>query len=87
MAGREFTLTCCHKGWGGEQAFFHNDQGVLSAVPIQWTSLSPEDPLVSLSTGKSLFRVPDLLELTQLIRTISLSTNTALPPEQELNNV
>jgi Family of unknown function (DUF5372) len=36
-------------------------------MPLSWTDLAAEDPFVTLSTGKSWFRVPDLLELIRLI--------------------
>jgi hypothetical protein len=75
LAGREFTLVIYRQHWSEERVFFYNDEGVLSSLPAQWTSLFPEDPLVSLPATNVLFRAPDLLELTQLIQTISVTTN------------
>jgi hypothetical protein len=37
------------------------------SVPATWTDIVAEDPVVLLGTGRSLFRVADLLELTELI--------------------
>ena len=56
------------KNWGEDRVFYHDDQGRLTSLPTQWTSLFAEDPLVVLSDSESFFRVPDLLELAQLIK-------------------
>lgn len=37
------------------------------SVPATWTDIVAEDPVVRLGAGRSLFRVADLLELTELI--------------------
>jgi hypothetical protein len=36
-------------------------------VPATWTDVVGEDPVARLGAGRSLFRVADLLELTELI--------------------
>jgi hypothetical protein len=69
LVGREFTVITYRKNWGEERVYFHDDQGRLTSLPTQWTSLfSEEDPLISLSNTESFFRVPDLLDLAQLMK-------------------
>ena len=71
LTGQEFALIIYRQNWGEDRVYFHDDQGKLISIPAPWTSLFPEDPWISLSTSPSYFRVPDLLELAELIITIS----------------
>ena len=64
MAGREFAIITYRQNWGEDRVFFYDDQGKLTSIPAQWTSIFIGDPLV---TTESFFRVPDLLELTQVL--------------------
>jgi hypothetical protein len=64
---REFTVTTYRQTWGEDRVFFHDDQGTLTSLPAKWTSLFAEDPLIFLSNSESFFRVPDLLELAELV--------------------
>jgi len=68
LVGREFLIITYRQNWGEDRVYFHDDQGRLTSLPTQWTSLFSEDPLTSLSNSESFFRVPDLLELAQLIK-------------------
>ena len=52
--------------WGEERVSFLDVEGKLVLLPLRWTSLHG-DPLLSLSEGRSLFRVDDLLRLVALI--------------------
>ena len=65
LVGREFTIITYRQNWGEDRVFFHDDQGKFTNIPTQWTSLFPGDPLVN---TESFFRVPDLLELAQVLR-------------------
>jgi hypothetical protein len=53
------------RNWGEHRVYFHDDTGRLVSLPAQWTSVFPADPYVTISAGRSPFRVPDLLELAQ----------------------
>jgi Family of unknown function (DUF5372) len=77
LTGQEFTLITYRQNWGEDRIYFHDKNEKLVSIPAQWTSLFPEDPWVSLSTNQSFFRVPDLLELTQLIQSISKASETS----------
>lgn len=51
--------------------YYHDQAGNLCALPLAWTNLAQIDPFVSLSAGRSAFRVTDLLELTRLLASMS----------------
>ena len=70
LRGREFALVTYRRNWGEHRVYFHDDTGGLVSLPAQWTSVFPVDPYVATSEGRSLFRVQDLLELSQLIARI-----------------
>jgi Family of unknown function (DUF5372) len=73
-SGQEFTVITYRQNWGEDRVFFHDDQGRLTSLPIQWTSLFSNDPLIILSNSKAFFRVPDLLELVHIVNK-NLSSN------------
>ena len=64
---REFELIYCKQDWGEDRVFFRDDNGQVRSLPASWTDVAPLDPFVSMSAGRSLFRVQDLLELTRLV--------------------
>jgi hypothetical protein len=43
---------------------------VLRSIPINWTDAGGADAFVVVARGRSLFRIPDLLELVQRIRAL-----------------
>ena len=71
LCGREFRLVRYRLNWGEERVYFEDDEGRLSSVPAGWTSVSPPDPFVVVSAGRSHFRVVDLLELSRLLEGLS----------------
>jgi hypothetical protein len=80
LTGQEFALITYRQNWGEDRVYFHDDTDRLVSIPAQWTSLFPEDPWVALSANHSYFRVPDLLELIQLLNSThgALSTNSCI---------
>jgi len=60
-------LVTCHRNWGEERVYYHDEAGALHSLPLAWTSIAAEDPFVSLAAGRSAFRVTDLLELSRLL--------------------
>jgi hypothetical protein len=50
---------------------FHDEHGRLRSVPASWTSVVEPDPFVTLAGGRSLFRVADLLRLTDLLQRLT----------------
>jgi len=53
------------------RVLFFNAKGRRSSVPLHWTDIGPEDLFVTVSAGRSLFRVEDLLGLVRLIEEIN----------------
>jgi hypothetical protein len=53
--------------WGADQAYYRDRRGRLRLIPIAWTSLNPEDPVVLFGQGRAPFRLTDLLEVARLL--------------------
>lgn len=51
----------------GKRLLLEIDEQTICSVPTQWTDLGTVDPTITLSDGRALFRVTDLLELDRLI--------------------
>ena len=56
--------------WGDQRVTFIDNKGELISIPVCWTSLNVEDPYVKISSGRSNYRVEDLINLRYLIDTI-----------------
>ena len=59
------------QNWGEDRVWFYDHDGSLGSVPTSWTDAAPMNVFVVLAAGRSLFRVADLLELTQRIQASS----------------
>lgn len=70
LANREFELVVYRHNWGEDRVYFHDQDGELSSIPASWTDFVAEDPFVSIAAGRSLFRLGDLLKLTELIAAV-----------------
>ena len=53
--------------WGEDRVFYYDQAGALKSFLSNVTDLAPEDAFGHVSTGRSAFRVDDLLELRRLI--------------------
>jgi Family of unknown function (DUF5372) len=69
---QEFEAVSYRQNWGEDRVWFHAKNGRLHSVPTAWTSSAPVDPFVVVAAGRSLFRVVDLLELSQRIQAVRL---------------
>ncbi len=51
---------------------FYRERGTrrVRSLPASWTDVAGIDPFVALAAGRSLFRVEDLLVLTNLLRQV-----------------
>ena len=67
LSGKIFELVTFRRNWGDERVYYQDETGSLHSLPLAWTSLAAEDPFVSLSAGRSAFRVVDLLELARRV--------------------
>ena len=67
MGGQEFEVVSYYHSGSEKRIFFHDKNGDLQSIPIAWTDMSPPDPFLLFSKGKSLFRVAELRSLCRLI--------------------
>jgi hypothetical protein len=66
-SGQTFELITYLHTWGENRVYFQRQESEhLVSVPASWTDVVPGDPFVQMAAGRSLFRVPDLLELVQI---------------------
>jgi hypothetical protein len=68
LDGQEIDFVVRRVQWGEERVFYRDRQGRVVSLPACWTSLAPEDPVVTAGAGRSPFRVQDLIDLAILIR-------------------
>jgi hypothetical protein len=67
LSGHEFE-TLARKEYSGERRVcFLDKKGRQCEIPLSWTDLAAEDPVLVLASGRSWFRAADLLELTRLV--------------------
>jgi hypothetical protein len=67
LSGRQ--LECVGERYNryGTRLLLRIDEDRVCSVPRQWTDVAVPDPEIVLGKGCSLFRVADLLELTELV--------------------
>jgi hypothetical protein len=75
---QEFELVTCRQNWGEDRVWFHDRDGLLRSVPTNWTDAAGIDPYVVVAAGRSLSRIPDLLEQVQRIQ--ALEAEQAVSP-------
>ena len=68
LLGQEIDFVVRRVQWGEERVFYRDQHGHRTSVPACWTSLMPEDLVVTIGAGRSSFRVQDLTDLAVLIR-------------------
>jgi len=66
--GQVYELVSYRQTWGERRLYYHDEEGQLRALPVDWTGMAPVDPFRMISKGRSWFRVVDLVELVGLIR-------------------
>ena len=67
LYGKQYGLIRYRRSWGRPSIDLHDDRERIITVPIAWTDASEPDPFVVVSSGRSDFRVEDLLRLVRLI--------------------
>lgn len=55
---------------------FEDGEGRVRWLATAWTSVAAPDPFVTLSGGRSYFRIEDLLRLARLVTTLSQPEET-----------
>lgn len=64
---RQFELLSYRKSWGRQFIDFQDKNGKTGAIPLAWTDADQADPFLTISQGRSVFRVAELLRLVELI--------------------
>jgi hypothetical protein len=70
LFGREIVLAELRHLWSEARAYFHDDRGELTSIPVAWTDLAAPDPFVVAAAGRAPSRLLDLVELGRLARAI-----------------
>ncbi len=65
--GQQLSVVTVRDNWGEQRVYYRDQREQLSSIPAGWTDLEPPDPVVAISTGRSPFRLEDLLELVRLV--------------------
>jgi hypothetical protein len=65
--GQQFPIVTIRQNWGQELLYYRDRQGRLVSIPARWTDRVAPDSVVTVSAGRSPFRLEDLLELTRLV--------------------
>ena len=65
--GREFVFVAVRQTWGQDRVFVADEDGRQCSIPRAWTDMRDEDPFVTVASGRSPFRVADLVALGELV--------------------
>jgi hypothetical protein len=68
--GQRFAIVTVRQNWGEELLYYRNEEERLVSIPARWTDRVAFDPVVTISAGRSPFRLQDLLELTRLLEAL-----------------
>lgn len=63
----KFELLSYRKSWGRQFIDYRDQNGQTGAIPLAWTDTDQADPFLTISRGRSVFRVAELLRLVELI--------------------
>lgn len=55
--------------------YFYDHQQVLQSIPTSWTDFLPTDLFITVSAGRSYFRISELLQLVSVIEDILAKKN------------
>jgi len=55
------------QNWGEERAYYRDESGELVSLPARWTDAVAPDPVVTVSAGRSAFRLEDLVALARFV--------------------
>lgn len=73
LYGKKFPLKTRRTNWGEDRVIYFNDAGRLRSMLVSWTDVAVIDCFMEASSGKSWFRVDDLLELDTLLQKLKSS--------------
>jgi hypothetical protein len=65
---KEFDVIDYVHDWREHRVYFYGCKEKLTSIPTSWTNFLPEDPFITASSGRSYFRVAELLQLVAVIK-------------------
>jgi hypothetical protein len=68
--GEEYDLLCFYRSWGRDYVECSDEKGKFITIPTEYTASCEIDPFVTISQGRSIFRVSDLLRLVEFLSTM-----------------
>jgi hypothetical protein len=69
----QFEMLSYRKSWGRQFIDFQYDDERTGAIPLAWTDADRADPFLTISQGRSVFRVVELLRLVEMINLATLA--------------
>lgn len=72
LCGQELDVVTRRIQWGEDLVFYRDPWGHRASLPAGWTSLAPVDPYIEVGSGRSWFRVEDLIDLAAFLESIRL---------------
>lgn len=67
LCGQRFEVIGIRKNRNRQWVYFYDDEGQARSVPVSWTNLFENDAYAEAGGGQVYFRIPDLLELADLV--------------------
>jgi hypothetical protein len=67
QCGQELDVVVRRRQWRDDRVFYRSMHGHVSSLPARWTSLVPDDPIVTVAGERARFRVDDLVELAAIV--------------------
>jgi hypothetical protein len=68
--GQQLPIVTIRQNWGENLLYYLDQNGRLVSIPARWTDRIEPDPVVTISAGRSPFRMEDLLELVRLVEAL-----------------
>lgn len=78
--GRQFEFIDCRLCWNEWRVFYYTADMELAYFPASWTDVGEADPFVTLSEGRAMARVEDLLRLADLVKDLESQTVKEIGP-------
>jgi hypothetical protein len=67
LTGRCFVFGGVRDTWGDRRVLLLDEEGQVHSLPLSWTDAAEPDVFVTMSAGRSAFRVADLVELATTV--------------------
>jgi len=77
LAGGEFEFVKRRKNWQADRVYVYDGAGELVVLPAEWTDAVAADPFVVVAAGRSPFHVEGLLELAELVASLTPERSAA----------